>query len=74
MSDPMVVFDRVSKSYGALEVLKEVDLEVAAGEVLSLIGPSGSGKSTLLRCVNHLERIQSGSVTVDGELVGYCGW
>jgi len=67
----MVVFDRVSKSYGALEVLKEVDLEVAAGEVLSLIGPSGSGKSTLLRCVNHLERIQSGSVTVDGELVGY---
>ncbi len=71
MSDPMVVFDRVSKSYGALEVLKGINLEVAPGEVLSLIGPSGSGKSTLLRCVNHLERIDSGAVTVDGELIGY---
>jgi polar amino acid transport system ATP-binding protein len=67
----MVVFDRVSKSYGALEVLKEINLEVAPGEVLSLIGPSGSGKSTLLRCVNHLERIDGGSITVDGELIGY---
>lgn len=71
MSDPMVIFDRVSKSYGALEVLREIDLEIAEGEVLSLIGPSGSGKSTLLRCVNHLERIESGSITVDGELIGY---
>ncbi|WP_319022480.1 amino acid ABC transporter ATP-binding protein [Meridianimarinicoccus sp. MJW13] len=71
MSDPMVVFDRVSKSYGALEVLKGINLEVAPGEVLSLIGPSGSGKSTLLRCVNHLERIDSGAITVDGELIGY---
>ena len=71
MSEPMVVFDRVSKSYGALEVLKEINLEVAPGEVLSLIGPSGSGKSTLLRCVNHLERIDGGSITVDGELIGY---
>lgn len=71
MSQPMVVFDRVSKSYGALQVLREIDLEVAKGEVLSLIGPSGSGKSTLLRCVNHLERIESGSITVDGQLIGY---
>lgn len=71
MSEPMVVFDRVSKSYGALEDLKEINLEVAPGEVLSLIGPSGSGKSTLLRCVNHLERIDGGSITVDGELIGY---
>ncbi|WP_322743308.1 amino acid ABC transporter ATP-binding protein [Marivivens aquimaris] len=71
MSEAMVVFDRVSKSYGALEVLKEINLEVAPGEVLSLIGPSGSGKSTLLRCVNHLERIDGGSITVDGELIGY---
>jgi polar amino acid transport system ATP-binding protein len=67
----MVVIDRVSKSYGDLPVLKDITLEVAAGEVISLIGPSGSGKSTLLRCVNHLERIQSGSITVDGELIGY---
>lgn len=71
MSNPMVIFDRVSKSYGAIEVLRGINLEVASGEVLSLIGPSGSGKSTLLRCVNHLERIESGSITVDGELIGY---
>ncbi|WP_415183218.1 amino acid ABC transporter ATP-binding protein [Phaeovulum sp.] len=71
MSHSMVVFDRVCKSYGAVPVLKDIDLEVSSGEVLSLIGPSGSGKSTLLRCVNHLERIESGSITVDGELIGY---
>lgn len=68
MSDPMIVFDRVSKRYGSLPVLHDINLDVAAGEVISLIGPSGSGKSTLLRCVNHLERIEQGSITVDGEL------
>ncbi|RRY15868.1 amino acid ABC transporter ATP-binding protein [Brucella anthropi] len=71
MSDPMIVFDRVSKNYGSMTVLSNINLEVAAGEVISLIGPSGSGKSTLLRCVNHLERIEQGSITVDGELIGY---
>lgn len=71
MSKPMIVFDRVSKSYGDYPVLHNINLTVAAGEVISLIGPSGSGKSTLLRCVNHLEKIESGSITVGGDLIGY---
>ena len=61
----------VHKRYRHEEVLKGINLEVAAGEVLCLIGPSGSGKSTFLRCVNHLERIDAGRLYVDGVLVGY---
>jgi polar amino acid transport system ATP-binding protein len=61
----------VHKSYGRLEVLRGIDLEVAPREVMCLIGPSGSGKSTFLRCVNHLEKIDAGRLFVDGELVGY---
>jgi polar amino acid transport system ATP-binding protein len=61
----------VHKSYGSLEVLKGVDLRVRPGEVTCLLGPSGSGKSTLLRCLNHLERVDAGTVRIDGELVGY---
>ncbi|WP_328810145.1 amino acid ABC transporter ATP-binding protein [Rhodococcus sp. NBC_00294] len=61
----------VHKSYGALEVLKGVDLTVRPGEVTAVLGPSGSGKSTLLRTVNHLEKVDAGSVRVDGALVGY---
>ncbi len=68
---PMVRAESVHKRYRRDEVLKGVDLEVASGEVLCLIGPSGSGKSTFLRCVNHLERIDAGRLYVDGELVGY---
>lgn len=56
----------VSKSYGAVPVLKGVSLDIAAGEVVAVIGRSGSGKSTLLRCVNGLEPIQAGAITVDG--------
>ena len=61
----------VRKRFRRTAVLKGVDLDVAAGEVLCLIGPSGSGKSTFLRCVNHLEQIDGGRLYVDGELVGY---
>jgi polar amino acid transport system ATP-binding protein len=68
---PMVRAEGVHKRYGRDEVLKGIDLEVATGEVLCLIGPSGSGKSTLLRCINHLEKIDAGRIEVDGELVGY---
>ncbi len=63
---PLVVLDRVNKSFGSLHVLKDVDLEVGRGEVLVVIGPSGSGKSTLCRTINRLETIDSGHITVDG--------
>lgn len=68
---PMVKAEGVHKSYGPVEVLKGIDLEVAPREVFCLIGPSGSGKSTFLRCINHLEKINAGRLSVDGELVGY---
>jgi polar amino acid transport system ATP-binding protein len=61
----------VCKSYGRVEVLQGIDLEVAQGEVTCLVGPSGSGKTTFLRCINHLERINAGRLSVNGELVGY---
>ncbi|QEU95354.1 amino acid ABC transporter ATP-binding protein [Streptomyces kanamyceticus] len=67
----MVELRSVRKSFGALEVLKGVDLEVGAGEVTVVLGPSGSGKSTLLRTINHLEKVDGGWVSVDGALVGY---
>jgi len=67
----MVKIRGVHKSYNGVAVLKGVDLDVARGEVTCLIGPSGSGKSTLLRCINHLEKHDSGELRVDGELVGY---
>jgi polar amino acid transport system ATP-binding protein len=71
MTEPMVKAERVHKRFGRLEVLKGIDLEVRRGEVLCLLGPSGSWKSTFLRCINHLEKINSGRLSVDGELVGY---
>ena len=67
----MVEARRVRKSYGNQEVLKGIDLEVGAGEVVSMLGPSGSGKSTFLRCINHLESIDGGEISVNGQLVGY---
>ncbi|MGA4946860.1 amino acid ABC transporter ATP-binding protein [Streptomyces cinereoruber] len=71
MSTPMVRAEGVRKHFGNLEVLKGIDLIVERGQVCCLLGPSGSGKSTFLRCINHLERVDGGRLTVDGELVGY---
>jgi polar amino acid transport system ATP-binding protein len=68
---PMVEAEGVHKSFGSTEVLRGIDMVVQPGEVACIIGPSGSGKSTFLRCVNHLERINAGTMRVDGELVGY---
>jgi polar amino acid transport system ATP-binding protein len=67
----MVKAEAVHKRFGRLEVLKGIDLEVHRKEVMCMLGPSGSGKSTFLRCINHLEKINSGRLSVDGELVGY---
>ena len=63
---PLVVLEGVNKHFGALHVLKDVDLTVHRGEVVVVIGPSGSGKSTLCRTINRLETIDSGTITVDG--------
>jgi polar amino acid transport system ATP-binding protein len=67
----MVSAEGVHKRFGRQEVLKGITLQVSAGEVACLLGPSGSGKSTFLRCINHLEKIDAGRLSVDGELVGY---
>ncbi len=67
----MVVAEGVEKSFGPLKVLDHVSMTVAKREVVCIIGPSGSGKSTFLRCINHLERIDSGYLAVADELVGY---
>jgi polar amino acid transport system ATP-binding protein len=72
MADPPLIAIRgLRKSFGDVEVLKGIDLDVHRGEVVSLIGPSGSGKTTLLRCINLLETYDEGSVTIDGVEVGY---
>lgn len=63
---PLVSIKDVHKSFGDLEVLKGVSLDVRQGEVICIIGPSGSGKSTLIRCINALNTIDSGSITVEG--------
>ena len=68
---PMVKAEAVHKNFGRLEVLRGIDLEVNPRDVMCMIGPSGSGKSTFLRCINHLEKIDAGRLSVDGELVGY---
>ena len=71
MSAPIVEITALRKSYGANEVLKGIDLKVARGEVIAIIGKSGSGKSTLLRCINGLEEFQDGALSVDGKKLMY---
>lgn len=65
----MIKLENIHKSFGELKVLKGINLEVSKGEVVCVIGPSGSGKSTLLRCINHLERITTGKITIDQEVM-----
>ena len=67
MSDNIIEIENVSKLFGDLRALHEVDFDVSRGEVVVIVGPSGSGKSTLLRCINHLETPTSGHITIDGE-------
>lgn len=65
----MIQLENIYKNFGELEVLKNININIEKGEVVCIIGPSGSGKSTLLRSLNHLERITSGNVTINGQLL-----
>src|SRR5215467_10853520 len=71
MTEVVLHAEDVHKSFGKLEVLKGVSLEVLKGETVCIIGPSGSGKTTFIRCINHLEKIDSGRIHVNGHLIGY---
>lgn len=71
MSDSVLSISGLVKSYGAVPILRGIDLDVARGEVVSIIGSSGSGKTTLLRCINLLEEYQEGRIAVAGETIGY---
>lgn len=68
---PLVHAVNVTKSFGSNQVLKGIDMDVQAGEVVCFLGPSGSGKTTFLRCINQLETIDGGRIWVDGDLMGY---
>lgn len=65
----MITFQNVNKHYGDFHVLKQINLQIEKGEVVVIIGPSGSGKSTLLRCINRLETINEGVLTVNGTAI-----
>ena len=67
----MIQIRNLHKSFGKLEVLKGIDLDIQDGETVAIIGPSGAGKSTLLRCINYLEEPQIGTITIDGESYDY---
>ena len=71
MSEALLRFENVSKSYGDFQVFSDISLEVNEGEVVSIIGSSGSGKTTLLRCINLLEPFQAGKIILDGQEIGY---
>lgn len=66
-----IALRNVTKRFSGVTVLDEVDLDIPAGSVTVILGPSGSGKSTLLRCINHLEKLDGGTIRIGGELVGY---
>jgi len=66
----MISIQGLHKYFGEIQAVKNVDLDIARGEVLVIVGPSGSGKSTVLRCINHLELPTAGSITIDGDVVG----
>lgn len=70
-TDEMLRAEQIVKRYGSLTVLNGVDLSVKRGQVVVIIGPSGSGKTTMLRCINHLEKIDSGHIYIEGEMIGY---
>jgi polar amino acid transport system ATP-binding protein len=70
-SAPMIVIEALTKRFGDHEILKGIDLTVAAREVVAIVGPSGSGKSTVLRCLNFLEAPSSGRIWIEGQLLGY---
>ena len=69
MENVILRAENIQKNFGQLKVLKGVNVEVSKGDVVAIIGPSGSGKSTFLRCVNRLEKIEQGKITVDGEIM-----
>jgi polar amino acid transport system ATP-binding protein len=70
-NNEMVRAEKIVKHFGSLTVLDGIDLTVKRGQVVVIIGPSGSGKTTLLRCINHLEKIDSGRIYIEGEMLGY---
>lgn len=74
MSEAIVKVENLSKAFGELEVLRDINMEVKEGEVISVIGPSGSGKSTFLRCINLLETPNSGTITYEGNVVTEKGY
>lgn len=65
----MIKLEHINKSFGSLQAVKDANLNVEKGEIICLIGPSGSGKSTLLRCINGLEVPESGTITIDGQVL-----
>ncbi|MDH3582553.1 MAG: amino acid ABC transporter ATP-binding protein [Hyphomicrobiales bacterium] len=71
MSDTLVSIRGLKKSFGNVDVLKGIDMDISSGQVVSLIGPSGSGKTTLLRCINYLVEYDEGSIKIDGNEIGY---